>query len=147
MSDLEKALQQKFGLTTSHEATSVLRTEVLALVDQELRAQRRDRLATRMVFTGLLLGILGNFAVKHHEETRLARSLPPGRSTSSEFFVETEQPSSTQPSPTPNLFEGYLLAFYPSPQSSWGSDLATRSAQARAVEIWLDEFAKTGRGL
>lgn len=139
MNDLETTLQQKLSLATS-ENTNTLRARVLAEVGQELRSRRRDRLAIRLVFSGLLLGIVGNVAVKHQEGTRTAHWFPHESSSSAEFLVEAEQPN-----PTPSPFEDYLLAFYLSPQSPWGNSRAARSDQARAMAAWIDEFAEPGQ--
>ncbi len=139
MNDLEAALQQKLSLAISERPKS-LRDSVLAEVDQELRARRRDRFTTRLVFSCLLFGIVGNFAIKKQEGTRTAPWFPQGRATSGELLAESEQPS-----PMPSFPGSYLLAFYPSPLSPWSKDRAVQSAQARAMAAWIDEFAKTGQ--
>ncbi len=136
---LEKALGQKLSLATN-ESTKLLRTNVLAEVDQELRSRRRDRIATRLVFSCLLLGIVGNFVIKQQEGTHTAHWITQERTASGELLAETKQPS-----PTPSFSESYLLAFYPSPLSPWGKDRAAQSAQARAMAAWIDEFAITGQ--
>ena len=132
---LETALGQKLSFPTNDDRSNSLRAGVLAEVDQELRSRRRDRIATRLVFSCLLLGIVGNFVVKQQEGTHVSP-------WAGELVAESEQPS-----PTPSFSESYLLAYYPSPISLWGKDQAAQSAQARAMAAWIDEFAKTGQGL
>ena len=136
---LETALGQKLSLAAS-ESPKSLRASVLAEVDQELRSRRRDRIATRLVFSCLLLGIVGNFVIKQQEGTHTAHWITQERTASGALLAEAEQPD-----PTPSFSESYLLAYYPSSLSLWGTDRAAQSAQARAMAAWIDEFAITGQ--
>jgi|GEM_PF-6419170 len=142
MNDFEQMPEDLFHSVDYRHQTNVLREPILTEINQALRTRRRDRLITRFVLAGLLIGVAGNFATNRYEQARMARWFPNATvapltfTTNETVLVQTEQPTE----PTVGVWEDYLVSYRPSYPS-----VSQRKA-TRAMAAWIDELTQTGRG-
>lgn len=115
-----------------------LRQRVLDRVARQLRARRRERLAARLVYAALLLGMAGNLAAYHSENARTDRWFPyaagQGQLPERTVLVQSDHRDDADQ----DAFRQYASALYGTSAVGLDGDPLGHRLDARNLAAWVD---------